>query len=308
MSVRLIHRSFSTTNLIVVIVVGLLAQQLIKFSLAQEIAFEEGVTYGKVGEVDLQLDIAYPKEGTGPYPAIVFIHGGAWAGGTRKDYRGSIENAARRGYVGAAISYRLTQFDPATKIAKFPFPAQIQDCKCAVRWLRSVAEKYHIDQEKIGVTGGSAGGHLSLLVGMATSENQFDGDGGHAEQSSRVNAVVNYCGPTELVAEYNDIVPVRDFLIALCKGTPEAAADMYKLASPLTYVSKDNPPILTFHGDADDIVPVNQAKVLDEAMKKVGGQHEMIIFSGVGHAINGESGRQAGQAMWKFFDKHLKGK
>lgn len=296
------------SNRWIVFIVGVfLSQQMTRFADAQEITLEENVTYSKLPDIDLQLDVAYPKEGKGPYPAIVFIHGGAWAGGTRKDYKSSIQSAARRGYVAAAISYRLTQFDPTTKIAKFPFPAQIQDCKCAIRWLRSVADNYHVDKDRVGVTGGSAGGHLSLLVGMASGEKLFDDDR-YADQSSAVKAVVNYCGPTELVAEFNDVVPVQDFLFALCKGTPETSADMYKFASPITYVGKQNPPILTFHGEVDDIVPVGQAKLLDEAMKKSDARHQMILFPGVGHAISGDAGRKAGEAMWAFFDEYLKGK
>jgi acetyl esterase/lipase len=288
---------------ILIIIVGVIfAQQSIS---ARSIVVEEDVTYGSVGDTQLKLDLAHPREGAGPFPAIVFIHGGAWAGGSRKDYRSWIERAAKKGFVAATISYRLTQPDPVTKVGKFPFPAQIHDCKCAVRWLRSVADKYHIDTDRIGVTGGSAGGHLSLLVGFADKDAGLEGDGGHADQSSRVNAVVNYCGPTDLVHEYQDIVPVRDFLVALCGGPPDLATDAYQQASPLTYITHDDPPVLTLHGDKDDIVPLNQATFLDEAMKKAGVPHDLIILKGQGHGFQGQAQSQAENAMWTFFEKHL---
>jgi acetyl esterase/lipase len=267
---------------------------------------EENLIYGRVNNVDLKLDLARPKEGNGPFPAIVFIHGGAWAGGERKSYRSLIQRAADKGYVAVQISYRLTEPDPVTHVAKVPFPAQIHDCKCAVRWLRSVADTYQINKNRIGVTGGSAGGHLSLLVGLVDDAAGLEGDGGHSEFSSDVNAVVNYCGPTDLAREFKDVEVVQPFLIALCGGKPEEAAESYRRASPVSWLSPDDPPVLTLHGDQDDIVPVSQARLLDDAMKKAGLSHELIVLEGQGHAFMGESGKRAEAALWAFFEKHLK--
>ena len=133
-------------------------------------------------------------EGDGPFPAIVFIHGGGWYQGNRQGYRGAIEEAAKRGYVAITISYRLMQFDESKKettTATPIFPAQIHDAKAAVRWLRANAKKYHVDPDRIGVTGASAGGHLSLLVGLTDPTAKLEGDSGSPDQSSRVQAVVN---------------------------------------------------------------------------------------------------------------------
>ena len=133
-----------------------------------EIVVEENITYGKAGDTELKLDLARPQ-GDGPFPAIVFIHGGGWYQGNRQGYRGQIQEAAKRGYVAATISYRLMQFDESKKettTATPIFPAQIHDAKAAIRWLRANAKKYHVDPDRIGVTGGSAGGHLSLLGGL----------------------------------------------------------------------------------------------------------------------------------------------
>lgn len=279
---------------------------------AEEIIVEKNVTYGKVGQVELKLDLAKAARGMERRPAIVFIHGGAWAGGSRDSYDGWIKKAARSGYVAVTIDYRLTELDIPKRRGKVPFPAQIQDCNCAVRWLRATADQHLVDKDRIGVSGGSAGGHLSLLVGMA-KDKKFEGDGGYPEESSHVVAVVNYCGPTDLVSEYNDVVAVQPFLEALCVGSPAERPEFYKLGSPLTYVSKTTPPILTLHGDADDIVPVSQARMLDKALKAAGVSHEMTIYPGAGHDFSGKldgkknvSG-QAEELMWKFFEKHLKG-
>ena len=127
------------------------------------------------------------------FPAIVFIHGGGWYQGSRQGYRGQIMEAARRGYVAATISYRLMKFDEEkneTTTAAPNFPAQIHDAKAAIRWQRANANNYHVDPDRIGVTGGSAGGHLSLLVGLTDARSNLEGDGGNPDQSSRVQAVV----------------------------------------------------------------------------------------------------------------------
>jgi acetyl esterase/lipase len=273
---------------------------------ADDIVVEENITYGQGGDVDLKLDLARPKEGSGPFPTIVCIHGGGWLGGNRQSYRPLIESAAKKGYVAVTITYRLTQPDPETKVAKYPYPAQIHDCKCAVRWLRSVAEKYHINKDRIGVTGGSAGGHLSLLVGLADEKAGLEGDSGHSDQSSRVQAVVNVFGPTDLAVAYEDVPQVRDLVKALCGGTPETAAENYKAASPVTYISKDDPPVLTLHGDQDKIVLVSQATLLDAAMKKGGARHELVILKDQGHGFAGDAAKQANDATWAFFDRELK--
>ena len=275
---------------------------------ADDIVIEQNVTYGKGGDENLQLDLARPKDGEGPFPAIVFIHGGGWASGNRQAFRSKIEQAAKKGYVAVAISYRLTQPDAETKLGKVPFPAQIHDCKCAVRWLRSAAEKYHVDPQRIGVAGGSAGGHLSLLVGLTDETADLEGDGGYADQSSRVRAVVNFFGPTDLVKEYRDAENARGFLKGLCHGTPDTAPDVYKAASPVTYVAKDDPPVLTLHGDKDPLVPVSQAKLLDETMKEAGASHELIILEGQGHGFAGAAAQTADEALWAFFEKHLRGR
>jgi len=276
-------------------------------ALCADIVIEENVTYGKAGDTELKLDLARPQ-GNGPFPAIVFIHGGGWSGGNRQMYRGQIQEAAQRGYVAATISYRLMKYDEAkneTTTADPIFPAQIQDAKAAIRWVRANAKKCDVDPDRIGVTGTSAGGHLSLLVGLTDPASGLEGDSGNPDQSSRVQAVVNVFGPTDMVYCFEkSLAPwiVRLFM----GGTPAEVGERYKAASPITYVSKDDPPVLTLHGDQDGLVPVEQARVLDEKMKAAGASHTLIVFPGQGHGFEGEDGKKAVDATWEFFDRHLK--
>jgi acetyl esterase/lipase len=271
------------------------------------IIVEDNITYGKVGDIELKLDLARPK-GDGPFPAIVFIHGGGWSGGNRQGYRRQIQEAARRGYVAATISYRLMKFDQAKKettTADPIFPAQIHDAKAAIRWVRANAKNYHVEPDRIGVTGGSAGGHLSLLVGLTDPSSGLEGESGNPEQSSRVQAVVNVFGPTDMALCYETSSVAWIFRLFM-GGTPAEAAECYKAASPVTYVSKDDPPVLTLHGDQDVLVPIEQATTLDEKMKAVGASHTLIVFQGQGHGFRGEDGKKSWDAAWEFFDRHLK--
>jgi len=272
-----------------------------------EVVVDENITYGKAGEIELKLDLARP-EGDGPFPAIVFIHGGGWHQGSRQGYRGQIQEAAKRGYVAATISYRLMQYDETkrdTATATPIFPAQIHDAKAAIRWLRANAKKYNVAPGRIGVTGGSAGGHLSLLVGLTDPAAHLEGESGNREQSSRVQAIVNVFGPTDMEFCYEKSSVAWIFRLFM-GGTPDEAGARYTVASPITYVSEDDPPVLTLHGDQDALVPVEQARMLDEKMKAAGASHTLMVFEGQGHGFRGEHQQKAKNATWAFFDRHLK--
>jgi acetyl esterase/lipase len=272
---------------------------------AANVVLEENITYGKGGMKDLKLDLARPEPAAGVHPALVFIHGGGWQGGSRAGYKRVIQEAAKRGYVAVTVEYRLTDPDKQRK-AKNPFPAQIEDVKCAVRWLRANAEKYHIDPNRIGASGESAGGHLSLLLGVTGSTRQFDGNGGNPDASSQVQAVVNYYGPTDLARMYGANPRVDALLRTLVGGTPQERAEAYKVVSPVTYVTKDVCPILTLHGTADKTVPVDQAVLFDAAMKKAGATSELMLLDGQGHGFRGADDQKARAAMFAFFEQQLK--
>lgn len=285
----------------------LLTLAYIKRHLANKPDVEENITYGKAGDIELKLDLARP-EGDGPFPAIVFIHGGGWHIGDRHGYRFQIEEAARRGYVAVTVSYRLMNFDLSKKettTAAPHFPAQIHDVKAAVRWLRANADKYHVDPQRIGVTGQSAGGHLSLMVGLTDVESKLEGNNGNADQSSRVQAVVNVFGPTDMEGCYNTSSVAWIFRLFM-GGTPDEVAETYRSASPLTHVSSDDPPTLTLQGAKDRLVPLAQAETLDDKMKSVGADHKLVVYEDQGHGFRGADRQRAVNEMWSFFEKHLK--
>jgi acetyl esterase/lipase len=257
---------------------------------------EKDVEYGKGGDVALKLDLYRPKERTKPLPAVIFIHGGAWRSGSRDMYHYYCVKFAERGYVAATISYRLYRVAP--------FPAAVQDAKCAVRWLRANAEKLGVDPNRIGVAGGSAGGHLSMMVAYASDTPELEGTGGFADTNSRVQAVVNIYGPTDLTTEdARTDNAVSDFL-----GTTfDKAPDVYRLASPITHVSEDDPPTLILHGSIDSTVPIDHAEFLAERLKKTGVAFDYDRVEGWPHAMDIEANvnRHCLAKMLEFFDTHL---
>src|SRR5262249_33848932 len=159
-----------------------------------DVTFETGIEYTNPEGQHLQLNMARPKKGEGPYPAILCIHGGGFRAGKRESYDAQCIRLAQHGYVALTVTYRLAP--------KFPFPTAIHDVKAAVRWMRANASKYQIDPERIGVTGGSAGGHLAQFLGVTGDVKEFEGKGGNAEQSSKVACVVNVYGPSDFTKSY----------------------------------------------------------------------------------------------------------
>jgi acetyl esterase/lipase len=262
-----------------------------------KIAVQNDIVYGKAGGTELKLDLARPAEGDGPFPAVLVIHGGAWRQGNKADMRPALTEFARRGYVAVSPQYR---FCP-----KETFPAQVHDVKAAVRWLKAHAGDYKVDPARVGAMGFSAGGHLSLMLGLTGPDDGLEGESTTGAPDSKVRAVVNYFGPTDLAAaDIPDVtVPlVRDFLGGSVKEKPETAAK----ASPLTYVSKDDPPVLTFQGTRDPLVPHSQALKLAEAMTAAGVPGRVEILVGAGHGWRGDELERTKVETFAFFDRHLK--
>ena len=266
---------------------------------ADPVKITQDVVYTKIGDQELKLDLAEPTEGSGPFPAIVVIHGGGWRAGNKKDVRGVLTECAKRGYVAISPQYRFCPKDP--------FPAQVYDVKAAVRWLRTNAKDHKIDADHIGATGFSAGGHLSLMLGVTEPKDGLEGDVSANAPSSRVQAVVNYFGPTDLTAV--DIPEVdKPMLHDLFGGNLGDKAQESRKASPLTFITKDDPPILTYQGTKDPLVPYTQAIKLVEAQTAFGVPGRVELLAGASHGWGGDDMARTLEGTFAFFDKHLKPK
>ncbi|HYG76382.1 MAG TPA: alpha/beta hydrolase [Planctomycetota bacterium] len=258
------------------------------------------IVYGRTSGVELKLDLAVPKEGEGPFPLLVFIHGGGWAGGNKASYHGAIRGWAQKGYVCATVEYR---FAPAHR-----FPAQVEDVKCAVRYLRSRARELKIDKDKVAAIGDSAGGHLSLMLGLMDKDDGLEGNCGCcADESSKVQAVINYYGPTDFTVKHEIAKnPVVMTLVSNFLGTNDQTAPVFKQASPVTYINKGDPPVLTFQGTKDPLVPDEQARHLHAELKKAGVVEKLEIIEGGGHGFSGEVRLKTVQMTEEFLKTHFK--
>jgi acetyl esterase/lipase len=262
------------------------------------VAFEPGVEFSNPDNQHLQLDVARPAKGDGPFPAILCIHGGGFRAGDRQGYDGLCIRLAQHGYVAATVTYRLAP--------KYQFPAAVYDCKAAVRWLRANAAKYHIDPERIGVTGGSAGGHLALFLGVTNDVKKFDGDGGNPTQSSRVTCVVSYFGPSDFTKSYGHSKDAAEVLPLWLGGDLEKAHRRHIEASPLYWVTPEAPPTLCIQGTKDDYVAYDQAIWMVDKLKAADVEAELMTMEGAGHGFHGKDAEKADAAMIAFFDKHFK--
>lgn len=262
------------------------------------------VVYAKVGDTELHMDIGLPeKMPDKPLPVIVWIHGGGWKTGTYKWNRSAV--FVKHGYASVSVQYR---FLDAAK-----FPAQIYDCKAAIRFLRANAAKYGIDPKRIGVWGGSAGGHLAALLGTSGGVKELEGDEGNLDQSSRVQAVCEWYGPNDLTVGGRAPEPGRKkppLLVQLFGATYKENPEIYKLASPISHVTKDDPPFLIVQGDADKLVPFSQAQSFYDALRKAGVDATLIKVKNGNHGLTAEdeepSVGEIEKKMAKFFDEHLR--
>ena len=262
------------------------------------ISVHKDIACGVGGEQQLKLDLARPvaiSNGNG-VPCIVVIHGGAWRGGNKEQLHQLVQELAARGYVAASLQYRLCP--------EHVFPAQIEDVKCAVRFLRAHADDYGIDPKRMGAVGFSAGAHLSMMLGTMDESDGHHGTGGWADHSDKVQAVVAFFGPTQLdAADLPEISKplVRDFI----GGTPEEKPDQFKAASPITWVSGNDAPTLIFQGTKDPLVPHSQAWIMTERLQKSGVTGRVELLLGAGHGWGGNELTRTLDATYEFFNEHL---
>ena len=265
------------------------------------VEMKRDLVYGKGGERELTCDLFLPKAGPKNRPGIVFVHGGGWRGGNRRQFHRQAGYLAGKGYVGMCITYRLS--------GQAKFPAALEDCKCAVRWLRANAEKYDVDVNRIAACGGSAGGHLAAMVGLTDKSQGWEGTGGHAKQSSRVQLVVDFNGVSDLAA-LGKLAKLgssmEKFLGPAYKDDPE----LYVRASPITHVRKGAPPFLLLHGNKDTTVPFAQSVEMMEKLRSVGTAAEVDETNGVGHAYFNKPPHfdKTLKRMESFLDKHFRAK
>jgi len=280
-----------------------------KFQAPAGVELIHDVEIGKGGDRMLQAEIARPKEPAAtPMPAVLWIHGGGWSGGSHRGNGALL--LATKGYFTASIEYRLS--------GEAKWPAQIEDCKLGVRWLRANAAKYNVNPNRIGCWGSSAGGHLVACLGTM-DDARFEGRGGYEGVSSRVQAVVDYCGPADMTQgsagvqgakENNDSKALLGLFGTPFKAKPEA----WKDGSPIVYAKPGNPPFLIVHGDADKTVPFAHSERLAGALKKAGVPVQLLRVKGGGHGMMAAKDAPPAEpdpqairdAVTAFFDKHLK--
>lgn len=263
---------------------------------APEIEVAKDVVYGTGAGQDLLLDLAAPKGLDHAVPGIIWIHGGAWQGGHKGEFEGLIRKTAQAGYVAVSINYRLAP--------KFVFPAQIEDCKCAVRWFRANAEKLHVQPDHIGVVGASAGAHLAMMLGALDADDGLEGEGGSPGVTSRVQAVVSYAGPTNLQSKYPEVS--MPLLATFLGGPASEKQDAAKAASPITYVNSGDAPMLLIQGTMDPLVPYDQAFQMAEALTRAGVPGRVELLLGESHGWGKKDNARVNNATFEFLERYLK--
>jgi acetyl esterase/lipase len=257
--------------------------------------------YKRVNGRNLQVDIYSPKSIPHPLPVVLWIHGHRWSYGSKKQ-RPPVDFVAR-GYIVASLDYRLS--------GEAPFPAAIEDCKAAVRWLRANAATYHIDPDHIGAGGHSAGGHLAALLGTSGGVASLEGGGDNLNFSSQIQAVCDLSGPTDILRLYEGVahategagLRARTSIEQFLGGSGEQIKARAIAASPITYVSSGDAAFLLIHGENDRSIPVSQSELFVSKLKAAGVDATLETAQGRGHSVGGPN---FAVEIVSFFDKYLK--
>ena len=273
---------------------------------APPVSAQRDIPYTANSHSRQKLDLFTPEKADGQTPLIIWIHGGGWSGGSKADCPPLRQGFTERGYAVASLDYRLS--------SDAIFPAQIEDCKAAIRWLRAHAKEYNLDPDRFGVWGSSAGGHLTAMVGASGGAKEFD-KGEQLDVSSRVQAVCDFFGPTDLLQMDAHALPdarmkhdpVSSPESRLIGGAIQENKDKATRANPITYITADDPPFLIVHGDQDPLVPIHQSQLLFDALKKAGVSAHFHTIHGAGHG-QGFQGKNIDEMVSAFFDKNLKAK
>jgi acetyl esterase/lipase len=249
-----------------------------------------------------KLDLFYQEAaGNGLRPGMVIVHGGGWRGGDKGggQWRQLPVEFAKRGYVAISVNYRLTD--------EAPSPARIHDVKAAVRWLRANAARLHLDKDRIGAYGNSAGAHLVAILGLAKPSDGMEGDGPNRDQSSVVQAVLASATPTDFLPWLESKQYPGSALDPFFAGPEETRAKRVREASPVTYARADAPPFLLVHGTADRTVPIAQPQRLVNALRKAGAKEvRYMMFDNEGHGVFQSQRLLTYPAMFAFFDAALR--
>jgi acetyl esterase/lipase len=259
------------------------------------------LVYGKVADRELLLDIYLP-EGVNNPPLLIWVHGGAWRGGTKDSV--PILDFVEDGYAIASLDFRLS--------GEGMFPAQVHDIKAAIRFLRAKAGSHGYDAEKVALLGASSGGHLVSLVGVTNGDRELEGDiGDFVAENSDVQAVVSYYGASNLTTILSQSTPhglsVRKPALDLfIGGQPEDNTARARQASPVFHVDRSDPPLLLLHGDQDPQMPINQSHELHHAYNQHGLEVAFEVVHGAAHGGAEFVDEQRRSVVLAFLNKHLK--
>lgn len=263
-----------------------------QLSVAGEYCASYGEVYVQRDSGPLKADLYIP-EGEGPFPGVLVVHGGAWRMGSRGQLAGVAQMLAKQGFTAVAISYRLA---PEHK-----FPAQIEDCKDAVRWMRSNAERLKLDPDNIGGFGYSAGAHLVSLLGTTGPQDGLEGAAtADGLPSTRLQCVACGGAPCDLRPIPDDVDGLAFFL----GGPPATCRDKYRLASPAAFVTADDPPMFFFHGEQDQLVPLASPAMMQAELQQAGVESELYIVPKLGH-VAASFDRGAIERAIAFLANHL---
>jgi acetyl esterase/lipase len=268
------------------------------FEIPPGVHLEQNIPFCQIDEKSLTLDLYLPGDPSVNRPAIIFVHGGGWRSGNKYQFRRQAAYFASKGYVCICIEYRLS--------GEAVFPAAVEDCKCAVRWLRARAEMYDIDPGKIAAAGGSAGGHLASLLGVLDGHSSYEGSGGYADFSSKVNAVISLNGVAYLPIDVpGERIPA--LVIQFIGGTWQDHPELYRQASPITHIDAADSPFLFIHGTGDTTVPHKQSVDFTDALKLAGVPAEIYSVEGQPHGFFNRPPwyEPALKRMGKFLDIYL---